>query len=311
MALPGREPRGALDDPGADRERAGEGDRVDERVLDERRPGLPFALGDRKRRRRGRRRRAGRRPAARRSPATARPASSRPRCRRRGRPTVIPQRIATGKFQGAITATTPERGVAHAVRLAGDARDLRAASVELDRPRARSSAGSRSPRRRRRRPPATASRTRGPPARRPRAAVPGGSRRRAPAPARARLPDAPDQARRPSPAASVTASSTSSEDATAASATARSVLPGSVETSSSPVRESVADPDRCRERQPRVELGERGADLVADRRPAEVEGRRVDEVAHGRSSKVSRSAVRPRVTRNESFEVFSSSRRTR
>ena len=58
-------------------------------------------------------------------------------------------------------------------------------------------------------------------------------------------------------------------------------------------------------------VGERCADLVADRRPAKVEGGRVDEVAHGRSSKVSRSAVRPRATRNESFEVFSSSRRTR
>ena len=107
VALPGCEPGGALDDPGADRERAGEGDRVDERVLDERRPGLPFALGDRKRRGGDAGREQDRRPAARRNPATARPASSRPRCRRRGRPAVIPQRIASGKFQGAITATTP------------------------------------------------------------------------------------------------------------------------------------------------------------------------------------------------------------
>ena len=103
--------------------------------------------------------------------------------------------------------------------------------------RGRSTRGSRSPRRRPRRPPATASRTRARPAPRPPAGARAATARRAAGSPRAPRAGVAAHAFEPRSAVA-SAASTSASVAFAARATTRSGLPGSVETSSSPSRRS-------------------------------------------------------------------------
>ena len=117
-------------------------------------------------------------------------------------------------------------------------------------------------------------------------------------------------------AASASAASTSSGVAEAASATTRSGEPGSVEISSSPSRRSLPTHTGTRTGGSRVVLLQRARELRADRRPPQLEDRLVLERLHavlgsGLASSSEIAAPRACSCRNESFDVFSSSRRTR
>ena len=132
----GAGPRGRrgrrLDDLEPDRARAGEGDRRDARVAHERRAGL--AVAGHERERIARHARLVQRPheRGRACRATARPASGPRRSRPRAPPRSCPVGIASGKFQGEITAATPRGAVAHLVALARAAGSA-AARPQLDR----------------------------------------------------------------------------------------------------------------------------------------------------------------------------------
>ena len=166
VLLAGADLRRLLDDLQADGARAGEGDRVHARVLDQR--GADLALAGEQgdgvggdaalaQRAEEHQRAAGRLLGGLEHDGVARWPARRRSC---------PSGIASGKFQGEMTRDDAAGRVAHRVALAGDLQQRRALG-DVDRAARRSTRGSRSPRTRRRRPPATASRTRGRRARRP------------------------------------------------------------------------------------------------------------------------------------------------
>ena len=192
--------------------------------------------------------------------------------------------------------------------------------LERDRRRARSTRGSRSPRRRRRRPRATAWRSRGPRARRSRAAA-----TRSHAAARistsARCGGGACAATRCA-AASSSAWSTSASDAIADSATTRSGSPGSTEISAPPLRVSSPTHTGTWITGSASNASSAPVQLRADRRPPQLKDRLVvkgdrpparapGDRPPGAASSSSSGTPRACSYRNDSLEVFSSSRRTR
>ena len=270
---------GGADDLQPDLVRAGEGDRVHARVLDER--GADVALAGQQRR----------------APRAARPPRAAPGRGSAAQPgvcsaglssTALPVASAGGdhperdRDAGSSRARSPRR------RRAGSsaARCARPAPAAAARPgrgrgrRARSTRGSRSPRRRRRRPRATAWPPRGPRARRSRAAARAATPPRRRGSRRAARASSRPTSRAPLPAASASAASTSSGVAAAASATTRSGVPGSVEIRSSPSRRSSPIQTGTRIGGWASCVGERAGELRADRRAPQLEDRLVGELVH-------------------------------
>ena len=175
---------GGADDLEPDLVGAGEGDRVHARVLDQR--GADVALARQQRER------------VRRHARLAQRLDQQRRAARRLLGRLEDHRVAGGEPGGGHAERDRDREVPgrddrddaarRVAQLVALARHLEQGSAlrEVDAPRARSTRGSRSPRRRRRRPPATAWPPRGPRARRPRAAAAAASRRRRAGPRRAR-----------------------------------------------------------------------------------------------------------------------------
>ena len=303
---------GGADDLEPDLVRAGEGDRVHARVLDQR--GADVALARQQRQRLGRHARL-----AQRLHEDRRAAG-----RLLGR---LEQHRVAGREAG---GDHPERdrdgevpGRDHrddAARASSAARCARPAPAAAARPgqgrgrRARSTRGSRSPRTRRRRPRATAWPPRGPRARRSRAAA-----RAATPPRRRGSRRAARASSRPTcaprcPAASASAASTSSGRRGGGLGHHAAGRAGVGRDQVVALAALVADPDRHPDRRPRVVGRERAGELRADRRPPQLEDRLVGELVHARAGGASSCSSGTPLAwslRNESLLVFSSSRRTR